>query len=227
MKVTEVAVRFGRKAKVQGRDYEMMEAAVDIVVQVPEGTSVQEHLIPGWEQAKAMVFTELGLAFNTDPVTGRIVEVFPGATPVASAAGAPSALATSGPSVAAPAVAAPAAQVPYQGYGQGAASAGSSMVDPFAAQPTPQPVQGAAHLPPIESLEYWNDKCWHALLSDPSEWWDNRAGKSNPNAPDFKAKDPKKFPAKGQVGAAEPTALWLGGKYPAPDWVQQNIHTIG
>ena len=38
------------------------------------------------------------------------------------------------------------------------------------------------------------------------EVWDNRGNKKNPNGPDLKHKDTGE-------------GLWLGGRYPAPQWV--------
>jgi len=40
-----------------------------------------------------------------------------------------------------------------------------------------------------------------------AKWWDNREGKRNPKAPDFKHKD-------------DGRALWLNS---APDWVRQKL----
>jgi len=47
---------------------------------------------------------------------------------------------------------------------------------------------------------------WDMLVADPSKFWDNRAGKTNPNAPDFKMKvDRNASPEEKK----EAKALWL------------------
>lgn len=47
------------------------------------------------------------------------------------------------------------------------------------------------------------DELWRQLMASPSDFWDNRANKRNPRAPDFKHK---------KNGGA----LWLNSK---PSWV--------
>ena len=50
---------------------------------------------------------------------------------------------------------------------------------------------------------------WIAYFEDPSRWWDNRASKNNPRAPDFRHKKSKR-------------ALWIDGWY-SPDWVKEGF----
>jgi hypothetical protein len=47
---------------------------------------------------------------------------------------------------------------------------------------------------------------WRLYFADPSQWWDNREGKINPKAPDFRHKVSKR-------------ALWINGWF-TPDWVR-------
>ncbi|KAL1565977.1 protein OSB2, chloroplastic-like [Salvia divinorum] len=52
-----------------------------------------------------------------------------------------------------------------------------------------------------------DEDCWKDLVENPSKWWDNRANKRNPKAPDFKHKETQK-------------ALWLRG---SPEWVLSKL----
>ena len=58
------------------------------------------------------------------------------------------------------------------------------------------------------------DAMWKsALIDSPNDWWDNRTSKTNPKAPDFRAKNngPKDKSGK-------PVALWIDSR-DTPDWV--------
>ncbi|KAG2427730.1 hypothetical protein HXX76_012055 [Chlamydomonas incerta] len=48
---------------------------------------------------------------------------------------------------------------------------------------------------------------WEDLRQNPDKWWDNRARKTNPKAPDFVRKDDRAV------------ALWINGRKPVPNWV--------
>ncbi|GBG75049.1 hypothetical protein CBR_g19562 [Chara braunii] len=50
---------------------------------------------------------------------------------------------------------------------------------------------------------------WKTFFADPDSWWDNRIGKRNPRAPDFKHKETKQ-------------SLWLGGRG-TPAWVADRV----
>lgn len=65
-----------------------------------------------------------------------------------------------------------------------------------------------------------DDVAWQKFFADPTAWYDNRQDKANgqtskgkpvnPAGPDFKHK-------------TEDLALWLTGKFPAPQWVQERF----
>lgn len=252
----QVEIHYGRKAKVAGRDYEMQESHISFtsVLDATMGAeAIQAHVRQQHNEAKALVLTELGLAFNTDPQTGRIVETFPGATPVASSGQAvahgPATIPTptlAGPSPVQsvpPLTAVPPQQfvdpnMPVQGYPpaqqhaqahlgqQGVAPAGEvPFHDPMNPSPAAVP---QTPLPDPSTLTEWKDKCWYDLLTQPDNWYDNRATKKGPNHPDFKAKDKAKFPQKGQMGAEWPEGLYLQSQYgSAPDWVLGNLYRLG
>ncbi|CAA7014829.1 unnamed protein product [Microthlaspi erraticum] len=57
------------------------------------------------------------------------------------------------------------------------------------------------------SKPHKNEEFWMDLVQNPSKWWDNRANKTNPKAPDFKHKET------GEV-------LWMTG---SPSWVQSEL----
>jgi len=83
---------------------------------------------------------------------------------------------------------------------------------PFPAQaPTPQ---GPAPIPggvsnPVEAL-------WQDLFANPGNWHDNRQGKQNPKAPDFKHKTQK------EPGGKYSVSLWVSGR-DTPAWVKQQL----
>ena len=68
-----------------------------------------------------------------------------------------------------------------------------------------------------------DDVLWQEFFADPTAWYDNRQDKANgvtskgrptkPTSPDFKHK-------------TEDKALWLNGKYPAPQWVQERFAAL-
>ncbi|XP_043711135.1 protein OSB1, mitochondrial-like isoform X2 [Telopea speciosissima] len=68
--------------------------------------------------------------------------------------------------------------------------------------------------PPLLSVSDWEKKrkdclyLWQVFFANPNEWWDNRHGKLNPKAPDFKHKDTGE-------------ALWLGSS--DPPWVTRQL----
>lgn len=70
----------------------------------------------------------------------------------------------------------------------------------------PQPAQ----VPGASSGDPKADAKWQRYFANPNDYYDNRANKRNPNAPDFKHK---------QTGES----LWLAGKWPAPEWVLQRF----
>jgi len=102
----------------------------------------------------------------------------------------------------------------------------------------PAPVQGFAtvqaapgaagpvtttQVAPMPGVALTEDQKWQKFFADPSAFYDNRQDKINgqtaqgrpvkPSSPDFKHK-------------TEDMALWLTGKYPAPEWVQQQFAAL-
>jgi hypothetical protein len=58
-----------------------------------------------------------------------------------------------------------------------------------------------------------NEDCWRDYFASPSDWWDNRQGKRNPKAPDFKHKVTRR-------------ALWIDGWY-IPEWMKDRFLAVG
>ena len=54
-----------------------------------------------------------------------------------------------------------------------------------------------------------DEDLWLEYFADPTQWWDNRAKKRNPRAPDFKHRVSKK-------------ALWIDGWY-TPRWARERF----
>lgn len=78
----------------------------------------------------------------------------------------------------------------------------------FTAQAQPPPAQGPQNMSP-------EDQVWMEYFNDPSQWYDNRSGKQNPKAPDFRHKskpDPKNSQFK--------LSLWVER---APAWAKQRL----
>ena len=61
---------------------------------------------------------------------------------------------------------------------------------------------------------------WREFFADQSKWWNNRADKTNPNAPDFKKKVSKDASPEEKKSAP---ALWINGRVPTPQWVKQAL----
>ena len=53
------------------------------------------------------------------------------------------------------------------------------------------------------------EACWRHLIESPDEWWDNRATRKNPRAPDFKHKLTRR-------------ALWIDN-WQTPEWVRASF----
>ncbi|GER55386.1 single-stranded DNA-binding protein [Striga asiatica] len=56
------------------------------------------------------------------------------------------------------------------------------------------------------------EELWQAFFANPTEWWDNRKNKKNPNYPDFKHKDTGE-------------SLWVDGRY-NPSWVKSQLDVL-
>lgn len=57
------------------------------------------------------------------------------------------------------------------------------------------------------------EQLWEEWANDPSQWWDNRAKKTNPKAPDFKFKD-----------KSVNKALWIDSR--TPNWVKEKLESM-
>lgn len=71
----------------------------------------------------------------------------------------------------------------------------------------PEKAQAATATP----VRHQEDAKWQALLNSPNEWYDNRLGKFNAKAPDFKHK-------------TSGEALWLDS---APSWAKEQLAAVG
>lgn len=81
------------------------------------------------------------------------------------------------------------------------------------AQPAPVPAAPAS-IPGATDGDPQTAALWQEFFQDPTRWWDNRTGKRNPKAPDFKHKD------------NGDKALWLTGNK-NPSWVAGQLAAIG
>lgn len=210
--------KFRRNMKLA--DYEMAEAEVLVAQEFPGDMppeDVQAHIAGMFQYAKASVYDQLGLGYNQDEATGIIMEVFPGTQVVGSK---PKAL--------------PAAQKPRK-----SAAAPKSIPEPYTDEDEP-PVDAyeedepparpparqnagrnsasrtssgrSAGRPSASAKAMTTDELWEHLEQNPGEWFDNRESKTNPKAPDFRAKNLPQ-PGNPQYKAG----LWLRD---APDWFE-------
>ena len=101
-----------------------------------------------------------------------------------------------------PITAAPSFQPPVQHPSQ---AAPQPMAPPAPPQAQPAPVPGLG-----QGGNTKKDAAWRDYFANPGAYYDNRVDKQNPNGPDFKHKQTKE-------------GLWLGGRYPAPAWVLQQL----
>ena len=168
---------------------------------------------------KGLVYTELGLVFNE--TNAGIVEIFPGAVPVADW-GEPVPVEPTQLSIVTDTGLTSAATEQQQRV---ANHLGNVVVPPTGDAPMGSEIHPLP-LPDPSTLATWQDQCWFSLLAAPHEWIDAR--NDDDVGADFVAVDSARFPMKGQLGAPEPQELWLSSKYgPAPQWVRDNLHLIG
>jgi single-strand DNA-binding protein len=81
-----------------------------------------------------------------------------------------------------------------------------------AAPAAPPQAGGAPALAPGAAAAGTDEERWMAFFEDPGAWYDNRVGKSNPRAPDFKRRE----------GGRDAPALWVDGRS-TPAWVKQEL----
>lgn len=68
----------------------------------------------------------------------------------------------------------------------------------------------------LQSKESSAEDKWRSVIDNPNLWWDNRATRRNPKAPDFKLKNDDT----GQV------VLWINSR-DTPDWARQKLASAG
>jgi len=73
---------------------------------------------------------------------------------------------------------------------------------------------------PKPSGESNTEDPWADLLHNPDAWFDNREGKKNPKAPDFKAKQGGYWGDKGEPWNGKPSGLPLWLRDAPPNWVE-------
>lgn len=80
--------------------------------------------------------------------------------------------------------------------------------------PPPPPQTAPAPVPGLSSGgNSKKDAAWRDYFANPGNYYDNRVDKRNPAGPDFKSK-------------TTGDGLWLGGKYPAPQWVLDKLNGV-
>lgn len=223
----EVSVHYRRTVVLRDGQPVVGEGQVDCGIEIKSTYPIEEtvHEIieksqQQFQEIKALLYTELGLKFNVDPETSAVVEMFPGAVPVAEFPSEPMAV-VQDPSIVAPAG-------PAQ---QAAAAHLGNVVVPITGEPDLQDGTLGVPLPDPNDLKDWVDQCWWSLLTNPDEWVDNRMVKDaemdNDHIPHFYARDAGRFPEKGVLGATRPQGLYLSSKFgPAPAWALANLHLV-
>ena len=183
-------VTFGRKKQVA--PYEMAEASVTLSQKFTGDTDPQDIATTMQDMfvaAKSEVLLQLGLPFEQDEDTLRIMEVFgPETTVVANAARA-----------------VPVAVQPTTPVPSGTVTALPSRDEGTGQDNWPQ---GAVVGTGIDAKSP-RDRDFLDEMQDPSNWWNNRNNKKNPSSPDFSHKTRTKPGSDFKVG------LWLKD---APDW---------
>jgi len=219
----EFEVNFARQVDVEVNG--KASAGITVRYSVPLSSSTDDAIEAAREQyreIKALIFTELGLAFNQDPVTKTVVEIFPGAAPVAAPPQPIPAPPATMPTVVDQSLATAAS--PAQ---QAAANHLGNHVVPPSGEPDLQTGQPGVPLPPPEELNDWVDQCWYMLLTEPDAWIDLRSALKSTDAPDFKAVSHERFPEKGVLGSPRPQTLYLHSKFgPPPAWAVANLHLV-
>lgn len=80
--------------------------------------------------------------------------------------------------------------------------------------PNSAPTTGSVSAPAPIPGATTGDELWRELIQSPGNWFDNRQGKQNPKAPDFRHKTKLGPDGRYKVG------LWLDK---APTWVKQHF----
>ncbi|KAL4419336.1 hypothetical protein ABPG75_002639 [Micractinium tetrahymenae] len=120
-----------------------------------------------------------------------------------------------------PASAVSAAEEPAAGFGGGGYGEPAPWdAPPPMQQPAMAPEQQAVQQPagqaaPAAQGPFTEESLWMDYFVDPSQWYDNRGRKTNPNAPDFKKK----------VGGRDAPALWLTSRG-CPAWVHSELKML-
>lgn len=216
--------KFRRNMKLA--DYEMAEAEVAVDMEFPGDMApedVQAHVAGMFQYAKVAVYDQLGLGYEQDEVTGLIMETF-GAEKVASkpatkprAAVNPDDQTSTAPKArkALRAISSPtpdnADEPPIEAYDDEPDWDENKRPTRRSTQPAKRSTAGTRSSS-RPSKVMTEDEMWEHLEANPDEWFDNRESKTNPKAPDYRAKnipDPKNAQFK--------AGLWDSN---APDWFQ-------
>jgi len=212
----EIEITFGREVQLDNGSG-TTRAAMTLNYSTDISTDLNTIIETAREQfveVKALIFTELGLAFNQEPGTGVVAEIFPGATPVAN-------WEPLNQVVDSTLVQAASAQQ------QANANRMGNHIVPITGEPDLLSNEPTMPLPDPNTLTKWNDQCWYMLITAPDAWIDRRTSKSSDQFPDFVAKDAAQFPEKGVLGAPRAHGLYLKSKFgPAPAWVIDGLWMI-
>lgn len=170
---------------------------------------VAQQAMSQFEVIKSEVFQQLGIDFEQDEATGRIMELFPNSVVVESHPSqkpkpAPRRLAAAPEPEPEPEYEEEPEEEPApQRRAPRAPRASSAPAQRRSSPSAPRARQQAAENDP--------EGHWQDLMENPGQWWDNRENKRNPKGPDFAHKAQKK------AGSNFPVGLWLSQ---APDWFQ-------
>lgn len=212
----DISIKVHFKRVVQLSDNQgSVEAGIELINNHPVDESVDQIIAAAREQfveIKALIYSELGLDYNQSDA-GIIIEMFPGAQPVAQWTPPPVQLVVTDE------------QSSVGAQQQELAGRLGNVLVPPTGEPDLVTGEPGVPLPDPNELTDWQDRCWFSLLINPSEWDDTRSNATH--EADFVAKDSTRFPAKGVLGNAQPEALYLSSKFgPAPAWVLANLHLI-
>lgn len=174
---------------------------------------VANQAMSQFEVIKSEVFQQLGIDFEQDEATGRIMEIFPNAVVVESH-----------PSQKPKAPARRLRPVkeeepPIEAYEDDEHSWHSTEPqveeEPAPVRRAPRapkaaPASNQRRQPARRNAEDDPDGHWQDLMENPGDWWNNQENKRNPKGPDFAHKSKKR------PGTNFPIGLWLGQD--TPEW---------
>lgn len=195
----EIQIGFGHTVEMSNGS--RSESHIAMTLYLPSDTPIEDVRAKAKEtsqEIKALVYTELGVKFNTEEETGRIVELFPGAVPVAHL---PEPISQTQENIHNHLSTVPPPEPALHGFG-------------MPEVPLPDPA----------TITTWLEKCWYALVTQPDLWIDQRDARKGDDRPDFKAKSAEMFPQDGLIGTTKSQGLWVMSKYgPPPAWAVTRI----